>query len=142
MKEEGWMGTSRLLRTGDFQQEDVVADKFMRSSVVRENNDPLRCAKLCCYKFLAAVLRRGLRREARAPGARSIAIEDEDGTAFEGDLDLGGLGALVEQVETRFPIVGRNPFAEEFRTDPMPSALANTAAKRMRLPATNAKSPK
>ena len=43
----------------------------------------------------------------------AVGIEDEDGTVFEGDLDrLAGFGALVEQVETRFPIVGRNPFAD------------------------------
>ena len=43
----------------------------------------------------------------------SVQIEDEDGTVFAGDLDrLAGGEALVEQVETRFPFVGRNPFAE------------------------------
>ena len=43
----------------------------------------------------------------------SVQIEDEDGTVFAGDLDrLAGGEALVEQVETRFPFVGRNPFAD------------------------------
>ena len=32
----------------------------------------------------------------------SVGVEDEDGTVFAGDLDrLAGVGALVEQVETR-----------------------------------------
>lgn len=43
----------------------------------------------------------------------SIGIGDEDLAAFEGDLNtLAGLGALVEQVEARFRIVGWNPFAD------------------------------
>ena len=43
----------------------------------------------------------------------SVQIEGEDGTVFAGDLDrLAGVGALVEQVETRFPIVGRDPFED------------------------------
>jgi len=43
----------------------------------------------------------------------SVGIEDEDGAFFAGDLDrLAGGGALVEQVETRFPIVVWNPFAD------------------------------
>ncbi len=43
----------------------------MRSSVVRENEDPIRCAK----HFSGAVL-----------SMASIGIEDEDGTVF-GDLE-------------------------------------------------------
>jgi hypothetical protein len=43
----------------------------------------------------------------------SVGIEDEDGTVFAADLDrLAGVGALVEQVETRFLLVVWNPFAD------------------------------
>ena len=43
----------------------------------------------------------------------SVGIEDEDVTVFAGDLDcLGGVGLLVEQVETRFPFVVWDPFAD------------------------------
>jgi hypothetical protein len=43
----------------------------------------------------------------------SVEIEDECVSVFEGDLDrLAGVGALVEQVEARFPFVGRNPFSD------------------------------
>ena len=42
----------------------------------------------------------------------SIAVEDEDGAVFAGDLDrLAGFGALVEQVEPLLRIVVWNPFA-------------------------------
>lgn len=34
-----------LLRKEDFLGQDAVAERFMRSSVVGENNDPLRIAK-------------------------------------------------------------------------------------------------
>jgi hypothetical protein len=34
-----------LLRTGDFRQEDAIAESFMRSSVICEYEDPIRCAK-------------------------------------------------------------------------------------------------
>ena len=45
--------------------------------------------------------------------AASIAVEDEDGTVFAGDLDrLAGFWALVEQVEARFRIAVWNPFAD------------------------------
>ena len=75
----------------------------MRSSVVRDNDDPLRFAKdFSAAVFSGAVL-----------SVASVGVEDEDGTVFAGDLDrLAGVGALVEQVETRFPIVGRDPFAD------------------------------
>jgi hypothetical protein len=39
-------GVLTLLRTGDCRGQDVVAESFMRSSVVFENDDPLRLAKL------------------------------------------------------------------------------------------------
>ena len=82
-----------LLRTGDFRQEDAVAARFMRSSVVRENDHPLPIAKHIC---LAAVFSGAVRSVA------SVGVEDEDGTVFAGDLDrLAGVGALVERVETR-----------------------------------------
>ena len=43
----------------------------------------------------------------------SVEIEDEDGTVFAADLDrLAGVGALVEEVETRLRIVVGNPFAD------------------------------
>ena len=43
----------------------------------------------------------------------SVGIEDEDGTVLAGDLDrLAGVGALVEEVETRLLIVVWNPFAD------------------------------
>ena len=43
----------------------------------------------------------------------SVGIEDEDGAVFAGDLDrLAGVGALVEEVETRLRIVVRNPLAD------------------------------
>ena len=78
-----------------------------------EHGRSLRCAKLYLLKFSAAVFRRDLRREARAPGAQSIAIGNDCVTVFEGDLErLAGFGALVEQVEAWFPFVGRNPFAD------------------------------
>jgi len=49
---------------------------------------------------------------ARCP-SRSVMIEDKDGTVFEGDVNrLGGLNALLEQVEGWFPFVGWNPFAD------------------------------
>ena len=48
----------------------------MRSSVVRENEDPIRCAKYFpAADFSGAVL-----------SMASIGIKDEDGTVF-GDLD-------------------------------------------------------
>ena len=43
----------------------------------------------------------------------SIAVEDEDGAVFAGDLDrLAGFGALVEQVELLLRIVVWNPLAD------------------------------
>ncbi len=43
----------------------------------------------------------------------SVGVEDEDGTVFAGYLDrLAGVGALVEQVESRLRIVVWNPFAD------------------------------
>ena len=43
----------------------------------------------------------------------SVEIEDEYGAVFAADLyRLAGVGALVEQVEARFPFVGRNPFSD------------------------------
>ena len=45
--------------------------------------------------------------------AASVAVEDEDGTVFAAALDwLARVGALVEQVETRFSFVVGNPFAD------------------------------
>ena len=42
-----------------------------------------------------------------------ITIEDEDGAVVAWDFDrLAGGGALVEQIATWLPIVGRNPFAD------------------------------
>ena len=43
--EEGRSAVVTLLRTGDFVGQDVVAAEFMRSGVVREHGDPLRCAQ-------------------------------------------------------------------------------------------------
>jgi len=46
-----------LLRTGDFRQQDAVPESFMRSSVVRENDDPIRFFKhFSVSVFLGAVL--------------------------------------------------------------------------------------
>jgi len=60
-----------------------------------------------CQAFLAAVFSDG------ALSVVSVGIENEDGTVFAADLDrLAGVGALVEQVEARFPFVGRNPFSD------------------------------
>ena len=43
----------------------------------------------------------------------SVEIEDEDVAVFAADLDrLAGVGALVEEVETRLRIVVWNPFAD------------------------------
>ncbi len=43
----------------------------------------------------------------------SVEIEDEDGALFAGDLDrLAGVGALVEEVETRLRIVFGNSFPD------------------------------
>ncbi len=43
----------------------------------------------------------------------SVEIEDECVSVFEGDLDrLAGVGALVEELETRLRIVVCNPFAD------------------------------
>ena len=67
--------------------QDVVAARFMRSDVDRENDHPLRFAK----HFSAAV------------------------HFWGGDLcglSRNRVGALVEQVEARFPFVGWNPFAD------------------------------
>ena len=44
-----------LLLKGDFVGQDVVAVKFIRSDVVRENDDPIRCAK---HFFGSGFLRR------------------------------------------------------------------------------------
>ena len=63
--------------------------------------------------FGQRVFRRCLGREARAPGARSIAIEGEDAAVFEWNFDwLPGFGALVEQVEVGLRIVVWNPFTD------------------------------
>ena len=57
--------------------------------------------------FLAADL------SGAALSVASVQIEDEDGTVFAGDLGrFVGVGALVEQLEVRLRIVGRNPFAD------------------------------
>ena len=76
---------------------------FMRSSVVRDNDEPLRFAKhFFGSGFSGAVL-----------SVASVGIEDEDGTVFAGDLDrLAGFGALVEQVETWLRIVVWKPLAD------------------------------
>ena len=43
----------------------------------------------------------------------SVAVENEDGAVFAGDLDrLAGVGALVEQVAAWLRIVVGNPFAD------------------------------
>ena len=43
----------------------------------------------------------------------SIAVEDEDGAVFAGDLDrLAGFGALVEQVELLLRVIVWNPLAD------------------------------
>ena len=61
-----------LLRTGDFLRLDAVAESFMRSSVVRDNDAPIRCAKhLFGSGFSGAVL-----------FMASIGIEDEDGAVL------------------------------------------------------------
>jgi hypothetical protein len=41
-----------LLRTGDFVGQDVVAAKFIRSDVVRDNDQPLRVAKSLFWQCL------------------------------------------------------------------------------------------
>ena len=75
----------------------------MRSNVVRENEDPIRFAKL----FLAADL------SGAVLSVASVGIEDEDGTVFAGDLDrLAGFGALVEQVAAWLRIVVGDPLAD------------------------------
>ncbi len=82
-----------LLLKGDFPRLEAVAARFMRCGDGREDGRPLRFAKHIC---LAAVFSRAVRSVA------SVQIEDEDGTVFAGDLErLAGVGALVEQVETR-----------------------------------------
>ena len=84
--------------------QDVVAAIFIRSSVVRDNDQPLRFAK---HLFLAAVF------SGAALSVASVGIEDEDGAVFAGDLErVGGFGTLVEQVEGRLRIVGWDPFAD------------------------------
>ncbi len=67
-----------LLRTGNFRQEDAVAESFMRSSVVRENDHPFRFAQDVFGSgfFTGAVL-----------SMASVGIENEDGTVFAADLD-------------------------------------------------------
>ncbi len=58
-------------------------------------------------RFLAADLSGAVRSVA------SIPVKDECVSVFAADLGrLAGVGALVEQVEARFPFVGRNPFSD------------------------------
>ena len=58
----------------------------------------------------------------------SVGIEGEKGTVFEWEPAWpAGFGALVEPIETRFPIVGRNPFAEIYvRAGAFTDANGNT----------------
>ena len=77
---------------------------FMRSSVVRENDDPIRSAK----HFLGSGFSSGA-----VLSVASVEIEDECVTVFAGDLDrLAGFCPLVEEVESRLRIVVWNPFAD------------------------------
>ena len=90
-----------LLREPDFRGRDAVVVVFMRSGVVRENDDPLRFAKHIC---LVAVF---------SGAVRSVAsVGVEDGTFFEGNLGrLAGLGALVEQVGARLATAAHSSVA-------------------------------
>jgi hypothetical protein len=75
----------------------------MRSNIFRHNSDPLRCIKhFRGSGFFGAAL-----------SVVSVGIEDEYGAVFATDLDrLAGVGALVEQVETRLGIVVWDRFAD------------------------------
>ena len=98
-----------LLRTGDFVGQDVVAVKFIRSDVVRENDDPLRFAK---HFFGSGFLRRsalhGLNRnrgrgcEGRPEtvGCRLEGLLASQG-AKESVQNLGGFGS--DREEFRMP---------------------------------------
>ena len=82
----------------------MVVVGFMCSSVVCENDHPLRYAK----HFFGSDFYSGA-----ALSVLSVEIEDEYGAVFAADLGrLAGVGALVEEVETPFRIVVGNPFPD------------------------------
>jgi hypothetical protein len=80
MKEEGWMGSSAMLRKADFERWLSVVAGFMQSNIACEYSRPLRWAKPYPWKFLAAVF------SGAALPVASVGIEDEDGAVFAGNL--------------------------------------------------------
>ena len=104
-----------LLLKGDFVGQDVVAVKFIRSDVVRENEDPIRCAKhFSGSGFLRRSALHGLNRnrgrgcEGRPEtvGCRLEGLLASQG-AKESVQNLGGFGS--DREEFRMPSVLRNP---------------------------------
>ena len=104
-----------LLRTGNFRQKDAVVEGFMRSSVVRENDHPLRFAKhFSGSGFLRRGALHGLNRnrgrgcEGRPEtvGCRLEGLLASQG-AKESVQNLGGFGS--DREEFRMPSVLRNP---------------------------------
>ena len=90
----------------------------MGSIVVFEHEHPRRFAKIfsaAAVFFGSGFVRRAGWRLERAGAwcTYSVAIEDEDVTVFERNLDrLAGFGALVEKVRGWVIIVSRNPFPD------------------------------
>ena len=90
----GQRGDVRLLtrlRPVDFRQEDAVVAGFIRPSVVRENNHPLRFAKQIFGSGFEARLEAGdFRLEARAPARGATRFIRDRGRGCEDRPETGG----------------------------------------------------